>query len=109
MSGWPQLKVRLHGRKPRARLIVGLDFDGTLAPMARRPHQASLPPETRALLRRLARKRGAIVAVVSGRGLADLKSRVKVPGAYMAGNHGLEIEGPGLSWTHPGAEAQRGR
>jgi trehalose-phosphatase len=43
---------------------------------------------------------------MSGRDLADLRERVGVSGVIYAGCHGLEIEGPGINFRHPEAEAQ---
>lgn len=83
--------------------LVALDFDGTLSPLVRRPQAAKLPTRTRRLLLRLSRLPGVRLAFVSGRALADLSKRVRVPGAFYSGNHGLEIRGPGLAWSHPGA------
>jgi trehalose 6-phosphate phosphatase len=45
-------------------------------------------------------------AVVSGRALRDLVTRIP-PGLAAAGNHGLEIRGPGFDFVHPEAEALR--
>jgi trehalose 6-phosphate phosphatase len=41
------------------------------------------------------------VGIVSGRALADLQRRIGSKELYRAGNHGLEIEGPGISYHHP--------
>jgi trehalose 6-phosphate synthase/phosphatase len=42
------------------------------------------------------------VAVVSGRALEDVKSRIDQSGLILAGNHGLEIAGPGVEpYRHP--------
>jgi alpha,alpha-trehalose-phosphate synthase [UDP-forming]/trehalose-phosphatase len=79
----------------RERLAVLLDFDGTLAPIADRPEDAVLPPLTRALLARLARGVRCHIAVISGRSLDDLKTRVGLPDVVYVGNHGFEIAGPG--------------
>lgn len=70
---------------------VGLmfDFDGTLAPVPRRPAERRLPPATRELLGRLSTRHP--LAVVSGRGLEDLAARVALPAAYLSGNHGFEL------------------
>lgn len=70
-------------------LLVGLDFDGTLAPIVDRPRQARLSESMRARLARLASL--VPTAVVSGRDLDDLQSRVGVPGLTLAGSHGVEI------------------
>lgn len=101
---WQTLAEGLAAKK---RLLLFLDFDGTLAPIERSPRQAKLPEETRELVRRLERHRGVDVVVISGRTVKDIRSKVGLPGVYLAGNHGLEIEGPGVSFCHPKALALR--
>lgn len=96
-----EIKERLSGRP----VSVFLDFDGTLAPIVNRPEDAKLPSSMKEVLSRLAGI--APVAVVSGRGGADVSRRVGIPGLVYAGNHGLEIEGEGLSYTIPEAAAAR--
>lgn len=88
------------------RLVLLLDFDGTLAPIVDRPEQARMPDETRVAVRRLLGC-GADVAVVSGRGLADARERVAIAEIAYAGNHGMEIEGPDIHQVHPEAAAAR--
>lgn len=73
-----------------------LDYDGTLTPIVARPDLAVLSEAMRDTLGRLARY--AIVAVVSGRDLHDVRERVDLPGLYYAGSHGFDIAGP--SGTH---------
>lgn len=90
-------------RERAGRILVALDFDGTLAPIVPDPAAAALPPETRAALERLARRDDTVVAIISGRALPDIKSKVGIPGLYYAGNHGLEIEGPGVDVVNPEA------
>jgi trehalose 6-phosphate phosphatase len=89
------------------RLILLLDFDGTLAPIVDRPELAAMPDRTRRALRRLMGMDGVTVAVVSGRGLADVRERAALPDIAYAGNHGMEIEGAGLHRIHPQAAAAR--
>jgi trehalose-phosphatase len=48
------------------------------------------------------------LAIVSGRSLSDIKARMGLRGVHYSGNHGLEIEGPGCVWSHPGAGAALG-
>jgi trehalose 6-phosphate phosphatase len=43
------------------------------------------------------------VGIISGRALADLQGRVGSLALYMAGNHGLEITGPEITYSHPEA------
>lgn len=88
-------------------MLIALDFDGTLAPIVPLPEQAMLPAETRVAIETLADRRDTRVAVVSGRGLEDVTRRVGISGLYYAGNHGLEIRGPGLERRHEAAIAAR--
>lgn len=89
------------------RCALVLDFDGTLAPIVPDPEAACLSPAMQALLGDLARQRRYRLAIVSGRALGDLRRRIPGNGWYLAGNHGLEIDGPGGRYDHP--EAQRVR
>lgn len=89
------------------RLLVALDFDGTLAPLAARPEPVRLPPSTAEVLRALAGRADVLVAVVSGRPLADLRARIGLARAAYAGNHGLEAAAGGWHWTHPGVRGRR--
>jgi trehalose-phosphatase len=82
------------------RILLFLDFDGTLAPIVPNPGDARLPETTLAALRTLSEDDGITLVFVSGRSLADLQRRVGVAGAIYAGNHGLEIEGRGIDFVH---------
>lgn len=85
------------------RVLVFLDFDGTLAPICDRPFAVEPVPGVRELLHALNTHPRSAAAVVSGRELDDLVPRVGVPGLAYAGNHGLEITGPELDFRHPEA------
>lgn len=89
------------------RLVLLLDFDGTLAPIVARPELAAIPPATRAALDRLRAHPGVEMAVVSGRGMADVRERAALGDIAYAGNHGMEIEGAGIRRIHPEAAAAR--
>lgn len=69
--------------------IVGLDFDGTLAPIAATPGEARLPEDTRTVLRRLSSV--VTVVILSGRDAQDVRARIGVPVAAYAGSHGFDI------------------
>ncbi|MEM2884256.1 MAG: trehalose-phosphatase [Nitrososphaerales archaeon] len=90
--------------KASSSLFILLDFDGTLTPIVRRPQEAYLSTETKQLLKILADNPRFQIAIVSGRMLNDVKERVGLEGLYYAGNHGLQITGPNLNFTHPKAE-----
>ena len=100
-ADWGKVADRLREAK---HILLFSDFDGTLAPIVERPELALPSENTRVLLRALSHQNRFTVGIVSGRALKDLKSRVGVTGIIYAGNHGLEIEGPGLSFIHPLAE-----
>ncbi len=91
------------GTAGQSRILLLLDFDGTLSEIAPRPQDAVLRAGNGPLLERLAQNSGCTVGVVSGRSLDDVSRRVGVAGLVYAGNHGLEIRGPGLDYVHPAA------
>jgi len=100
--------VRLLDRLDRelgdgAGLVVITDYDGTLTPLVSTPGAAVLAPSVRATLARLACAERARLAILSGRGLADLRARVALDGVVYGGCHGLEITGRRLHFRHPRA------
>ncbi len=74
------------------RLAFFLDYDGTLTPIVERPEDAVMPPETREVVRRLARV--APVAAVSGRDVSFVREQVDLDEVIYAGSHGFDIVGP---------------
>lgn len=88
-------------------MLVALDFDGTLSPIVPVPGEAALHADVEEPLRRLASRADTVVGIVSGRGLSDVRARVRLDGVYYAGNHGFEILGPGLDRVHEAARAAR--
>jgi len=89
------------------RLLLMTDYDGTLTPIVDDPADAFLAEDTRGQLLRIARSHRGSVAIISGRGLEDLRARVAIPEVIYAGCHGLEVMGPGLEFRHPDAVAQQ--
>ncbi|MFC2059564.1 trehalose-phosphatase [Chloroflexota bacterium] len=83
------------------------DYDGTLTPIVSRPEDAILSPEVREKLRALTDKPAFSVGIISGRSLSEVKAMVKVAGIYYAGNHGLEIDGPGFQYVNSAAQIAR--
>lgn len=80
------------------KLLVTLDFDGTLAALAETPGQARLTPVFRSALRALSSSPGVSVFILSGRALQSVRKLVGLRAIYYGGNHGIEIKGPGFSW-----------
>ena len=85
-------------------LLFLSDYDGTLTPIVSRPEEALLAPEMKARFVALANKSGVSAGIVSGRGLAEVEGMAGVEGIYYAGNHGMEIRGPGIDYINPEAE-----
>lgn len=88
-------------------LALLLDFDGTLAPLTQHPAQARVPAHVKNVLEDLAASPGVAIAIVSGRALEDVRRRVGIAGIVYAGNHGLEIAGPGWTQVVEGAQQMR--
>ena len=84
---WELIRRRL--RRTR-RLVLMLDFDGTLAPLRARRSQARLGSGVRRLLESFARRPNTAVYLISGRRLADLRRHARIAGARFLGLHGWE-------------------
>jgi len=90
-----EIAARLEGANP----AVFLDYDGTLTPIVERPEDARLDETTREAVEALGRL--CPVAVLSGRDLPDVRSRVGIEGIFYAGSHGFDIltpEGKSKVW-----------
>jgi trehalose-phosphatase len=87
----PDVKARLSGRP----LVLLLDIDGTLSPIAPRPEYAIVPGVTQQLLADLVATPDVHLAVVTGRAAEDGRRLVCVDGAWVIGNHGIEVAPPG--------------
>jgi trehalose 6-phosphate phosphatase len=74
------------------RVLLCLDFDGTLAPHVDDPASAELTSENQRVLETLDQQAALDIAIVSGRALSDVKDRVGIDDFRYAGNHGLEID-----------------
>ena len=79
------------------------DIDGTLAPIVPRPEDATVPEETRALLRGLVEK-GVRVALVTGRSLETARAMTGVEGVAFAAEHGLRLWIDGRTEVAPGLQ-----
>ena len=71
-------------------LLIAADVDGTLSPLVPRADQAKLLAGAREAIEALL-EHGVPIAILSGRGLADLRDRFDWPsGLRLVGSHGLE-------------------
>lgn len=80
------------GHRP---LLVASDYDGVLARLRDEPSAAVPEPGVAEALGRLAAADGVTVALVSGRGVADLQATSGLTGPFRwVGSHGEEFDGP---------------
>ncbi len=96
-SRWPDVEERIRSDE---HILLLLDCDGTLAPIARVPGEATLPRNTGLLLRRLSRRRKTTLAIVSGRTVADLRRLVGLRNITYIGSHGLGVWRNGRHTRH---------
>lgn len=75
-------------------LALFLDFDGTLAPIQDDPETVALPEQGGDQLIELAARLDGALAVISGRALIDLSSRVP-EALWRLGGHGMDAAEPG--------------
>lgn len=76
------------------RILLASDFDGTLAAIAPQPELARPLPGALEALAALARRRDFRLALVSGRGLDDLRQLCPLDPCWYVGGHGSEADGP---------------
>ncbi len=83
--------AKLHQVAETQRLLVATDFDGCLAPIVDDPATARPLPESMEALQSLTVTPGTVVAVVSGRALADLEMLLgPADRVHLVGSHGAE-------------------
>ncbi len=87
---WEQISSRL---RSACVIALFLDFDGTLARLARRPDEVLLDSAVRQALAALAGSPHFRIWVISGRRQADVHARTRVPGIRYLGLHGWEGRG----------------
>jgi trehalose 6-phosphate phosphatase len=90
-----ELDAALAALAARRPLLVASDYDGVLARLRDEPSAAVPEPGAAEVLGRLAAVPGVTVAVVSGRGVDDLRTTSGLTGPFRwVGSHGAEFDGP---------------
>ena len=87
------LRIALRAFGARDRVLVAVDFDGTLAPLVSDPLHATAVPGGLEVLRDAATLAGVTAAVVSGRDLATLEMLTAIgpdDGVILVGSHGAQ-------------------
>ncbi len=82
-----KLRDRFKGR-PK---VLMLDYDGTLTPIVNQPHQAILDAKTRALLKKLSKRKDIKLVIVSGRPADFLLEQFEGIDCYLACEHGAKF------------------
>jgi trehalose 6-phosphate phosphatase len=96
VSGLPaDLVAALDSAAGRRPLLVASDYDGVLAELVDDPSDAVPQEGVADVLARLAAVDGVTVALVSGRGVDDLRATSGIDGPFRwIGSHGAEFDGP---------------
>jgi len=90
------------------RLLVALDFDGTLSPLQDDPMRSRMLPAARQAVEALAVLPDTIVALVSGRSMVDLRLIAEHDDRsplWLAGSHGAEFWEPSTGLQEPAGDA----
>jgi len=87
LSQWDHVAARV---RAHSRVVIFLDFDGTLVAIAPRPELVRLTPAAREVLQRLARHPRATLVMISGRRRAQLLEHVGIRGIHYFGLYGWE-------------------
>lgn len=95
---WIDVSFRL---KISKRIILFLDYDGTLVPIMEKPSLAILSKSMQKLLVDLNRTKNISVFIVSGRAYSSIKKVLNVKNITIASNHGFQITGKNTEWFHP--------
>ena len=70
-------------------IILFLDFDGTLSPIVDDPMGAAIPDKIYTWLKKLSRKRGIKIGIVTGRSMQDIRKRV-AQGQFEFSQHAVD-------------------
>ena len=87
-SSWARARAIL-ARTDRP-ILIGLDLDGTLAPLARHPDLARVPRSTLQVIQRAVTARRTRIAILSARPDRDLRRLLPLRGVIRVGQYGLD-------------------
>src|SRR3989338_1720766 len=89
LEQWPEIRNRVQQSE---HLCLFLDYDGTVTPIVETPDKAILSDDMRSLMQQLAVLPICTFVSISGRGLSDLKDKMKIENVNYIGSHGFEME-----------------
>jgi len=97
LDEWPRIKSKIK----KKRIILLLDYDGTLSVIVSKPSKTTPNKEIKLILKSLAKKKNIYLAIVSGRKLKDVEKLIQIKGIWYVGNHGLEMKSPASKLIYP--------
>lgn len=74
------------------KILLCLDFDGTLVSFKNDPNDVKIPPHIQSLIEQFRSKKKYDVVIITGRTLKDIKDKISIGGINIAAVHGLHIE-----------------
>ena len=92
-----RLGIREHYRNSERRILF-LDFDGTIAPLARHPSLAQPDEMTLGLVRALSADRRNEIVIISGRDRRSLEAWFGHLSVSLVAEHGIWLKGTGKPW-----------
>jgi trehalose 6-phosphate phosphatase len=101
---WDLVAARIRASR---RVVVFLDFDGTLVRIARRPDRVHLASRTRRILLLLVRNPRVTLEIISGRRRADLQRHIGMRKIHCLGLYGWERSAPPPPLPRPALKALR--
>ena len=84
----------------KGRVILLLDFDGTISHIVEDPNEAFLSQDFKHILKELSQK-SLPPGIITGRSIKDVQKRIKLKNIFYAGDHGFEIKSKAFSFTYP--------
>jgi len=96
-ANWNNVKRQIANKH----VVLLLDYDGTITPIVETPDRARIPKQIKHLLEALSMDPRCTLAIISGRGLKDVKKKVGLRSIIYSGNHGLQIQGPNIRFEAP--------
>ena len=83
------------------RIILFLDYDGTLVPMRKNPSRAIFSKSMTGLLQKLIDNNNLVIIIVTGRQYDDIKKLLPFKNIIIASDHGFRITNKKKDWIHP--------
>lgn len=95
---WQNILRRL---KSSSRIILFLDYDGTLVPFMENPSSAVLSEHMEMLLSDVNNSKIGCVFIVTGRAYSSINKIFRIKGITIVSNHGFQINSDKDLWVHP--------